>query len=484
MKVLFAVQAYALHAARWINQFKYTGWDIHVAENIVPGWGICPEFECGSFHMPQVVPQRAGVKSVCTFRGNRRFGMRQKIGMSMPTAWLQVQHDDYLAKWIQREKPDVIHLLGLGVNWVNQGLPLIRIKKRLGGLPCPWVYSSWGTDLDYFGRDPANQAGVKAVLSEVDVFISECERDYRLAKEMGFKGQFGGYFPAVGGTRLEEVNRYRLPGKWSEGIRNLTEAHEGHEGRNGCACSGDAITLNSKTIHADEAYAPQPPSRSLRASVQTLQLGSDLVWAGKSSGRKLLLIKGRDNANGGDPIGRAMTVMKALWRCADDLKQAGCRIAIFQPDATVTAEAHVLRAATGLDVELLPRLPYDALMRLMGSARAVVAMTVNDGLPSILVESMAFGALPIHSDLEPIREWVEDGKNGLLVGAEDVEAAAEAIRRAVSDDTLVDQAAEINGRLVAEKLEYGTVRQRAIEMYERLVAGAISEKRDFTTNLH
>jgi glycosyltransferase involved in cell wall biosynthesis len=98
-------------------------------------------------------------------------------------------------------------------------------------------------------------------------------------------------------------------------------------------------------------------------------------------------------------------------------------------------------------------------------------MTVNDGLPSILVEAMAFGALPLHSDLEPIREWITDGKNGLLVEAEDVAMTAAALRRAVSDDAFVDQAAEINSRLVAEKLEYVAVRQRAIEMYERVVRG-------------
>jgi glycosyltransferase involved in cell wall biosynthesis len=402
MKILFCIQASALHAARWINQFKDTGWTIHVAENIVPGWGICPEFECGTFHMPQLVTPRAGVQSLCTFKGNRRFGIRQRLGLAMPTPWLQEQHERHLATWIQREKPDAIHLLGLGVNWVNQGLPLLRVKNRLGGLPCPLIYSSWGSDLDYFGRDPGNHDGVRAVLGAVDILVSECERDYRLAKEFGFKGRFAGYFPAFGGTKVEEVNGYR--------------------------------------------------------------------FLGRSSERKLLLVKGRDHANGGDPIGRAMTVMRALWRCAEDIKQSGCRIAIFQPDATVTSEAHALRAATGLNIEILPRLPYEGLMRVMGSARAVAAMTVNDGLPSILVEAMSFGALPIHSDLEPIREWIRDGENGLLSGVEDVNATAAAIRRVVQDDDLVDRAAADNGRLVVEKLEYGAVRQRAIKLYENVAA--------------
>jgi hypothetical protein len=442
-----------------------------VAENLIPGWGVCPEYAVGHFHVPSIVSPRAGIQATCTYHGNRKYALRQRLHLAMTPAWLQEQHEDYLARWIQQERPDAIHLLGLGVNWLNQGGALVRIKQRLGGFPCPWVYSSWGTDLDYFGRDPANQAGVQAVLGEIDVFISECERDFRLAKEFGFKGKFGGYFPAFGGTDLEEVNRYRLMGTSPEGRRMLTEVHEGREGGNGYAFGENTMVLNSKTNDSGEAYAPQPPSRALRASVQNLHLDSVSDGSGKSSERKLLLVKGRDHANGGDPIGRAMTVMRALWRCAEDIKRAGCRVAIFQPDATVTAETHVLKAVTGLEVELLPRLPYDGLMRLMGAARAVVAMTVNDGLPSILVEAMAFGALPLHSDLEPIREWITDGKNGLLVEAEDVAMTAAALRRAVSDDAFVDQAAEINSRLVAEKLEYVAVRQRAIEMYERVVRG-------------
>jgi hypothetical protein len=405
MKILFCVQVSTQHAALWINQLKGVTWDIHVAENLVPGWGICPEFETGTVHVPKVIPAREGVRPVCTFSGNRAVGLRRKLGLAMSPEWLQEQHEHYLADWIRRERPDAIHLLGLGVNWVNQGLPLLRVKQRLGGLPCPWIYSSWGTDLDYFGRDPANQPGVCTVLREVDVYVSECERDLRLAKDFGFKGKFCGYFPAFGGTKLDEVARCRA--------------------------------------------------------------------GGRSSGRKLLLVKGRDHASGGDPIGRAMTAMRALGQCAGDVRQAGCRVAILQPDATVTAEAQVLRAAAGLEIELLPRLPYEGLMRLVGAARAVIAMTVNDGLPSILVEAMAFGALPVHSDLEPIREWVRHGENGLLAGAEDVGAVAEAIRRAVRDDALVDRAAEANARLVAEKLEYGAVRRRAMELYEQVASEGV-----------
>jgi glycosyltransferase involved in cell wall biosynthesis len=146
-------------------------------------------------------------------------------------------------------------------------------------------------------------------------------------------------------------------------------------------------------------------------------------------------------------------------------------VAVFQADRTVTAEVHVLRATTGLNIELLPRLSYEGLMRLMGSARAVVATTINDGLPSILVESMAFGALPIHSNLEPVREWIEDGRNGLLVPPEDAQLVANALCRVVRDDDLVDQAAGINEAAVRQNLNWEGVKSRALEIYST-AAGA------------
>lgn len=334
-----------------------------------------------------------------------RIGLR--LGRAPRPCVLQRIHEDYLLHLLESLRPEVIHLLGLSANWSNQAATLMRVRERLGGkLPARLMYSSWGTDLDVFAAGAGERAAVGAFLGAVDSLVVECDRDLRLAKELGFRGQFEGKLPAFGGTDLKEVM--------------------GH--------------------------------RSL----------------GRSSERRLLLVKGRDHANGGDRVGRAMMIMRALATCAEDVKKAGCRVAILQADATVAAEAQVLRTATGLEIEILPRLPYDGLLRVMGAARAVMAMTVNDGLPSALVEAMAYGALPVHSDLEPIREWIKDGDNGLLVPADDVAAMAVAIRRAVKDDVLVDRAADLNRTLVEGNLEAGLVRRKALKLYERLAHATVS----------
>jgi glycosyltransferase involved in cell wall biosynthesis len=403
MRILFMAQTSAVHAARWVNQFADTTVDAHVAENWAPDFQICSsEFACGTFHVP--IPMRAPRDRQAVGSLKDAFDVRVRVALRLriSEARMQTAHEEHIAHLITTWKPDIIHLLGLGVNWRNQGLPLLRVRELLGGrLPAPWVYSSWGTDLDFFGADSAEREGVCRVLGAVDYHISECERDRRLAAEMGFTGRFGGFFPAFGGVDLERLETYRRPGP--------------------------------------------------------------------VSARDTIVLKGRDcGGDDSDPVGRAMTVMRALGQVVGALRRF--RIIIVQATPNVAREAVVLSAATGLDIRVMPRLSREDLLRVVGSARAVVAMTVNDGLPATLVEAMALGALPVHSDLEPVREWVVDGRNGLLVPPENVDTVAKALLRAVGDDDLVDSAARGNVRMVKARLDVGVVRRRAMGVYEQIAA--------------
>jgi glycosyltransferase involved in cell wall biosynthesis len=55
------------------------------------------------------------------------------------------------------------------------------------------------------------------------------------------------------------------------------------------------------------------------------------------------------------------------------------------------------------------------------------SMTASDGASLSLMEAMAVGAIPIVSDIEPNREWVESGVNGALVPLDNELAAVAAI---------------------------------------------------------
>jgi len=401
MRILFVAETSSIHTARWINQLEKTGWDIHVFQATAPGYGVCDELRCGKLHLPpHVLLTRASRKLVRKatsllgpLSGKRApdaFGWSEKA---------QARRGESLRNLIQALRPTVIHSLGLNVNWRNLCLPVIQARlTSVMASTTPWIYSSWGTDLPYYAlQSPEHRAEVESVLRACDYYLAECRRDARLAEELGFRGEFAGFFPAFGGVRSHEL--------------------------------------------------------------------SPLRQQGASSSRKTILLKGRDDSDVGG-IYRAMTAMKAFRLCGGVLRDYQICIALASP--AVAAEAAALSSQMDLRVRVLPRVPYVEVLRIMGASRLFLSLTANDGLPSMLVEAMSLGSLPIHSDLEPIREWVKNGDNGLLVPYDDPTAVAAAIERAMTDDGLVDWAAELNARLVQEQLSDAVVRPRVIDMYERV----------------
>ena len=86
-----------------------------------------------------------------------------------------------------------------------------------------------------------------------------------------------------------------------------------------------------------------------------------------------------------------------------------------------------------------------------------------------MVEAMSVGAFPIQSNTACADEWVIDGETALLVPPEDPQVIAAAIRRALTDDNLVDQASELNAKTCAERLDATKIRQQVINMYQSIV---------------
>ncbi len=85
-----------------------------------------------------------------------------------------------------------------------------------------------------------------------------------------------------------------------------------------------------------------------------------------------------------------------------------------------------------------------------------------------MLESIALGAFPIQSDTSCADEWIIDGKSGFIVPPEDPEMIASALRKAISDDYLVDNAAEINETTAQNYLDYGVIKEKVIKFYTKL----------------
>lgn len=184
---------------------------------------------------------------------------------------------------------------------------------------------------------------------------------------------------------------------------------------------------------------------------------------GPTSARRGIALKGYQTW-----AGRALTGLRALELSREAL--GGYRVEIYSADPDVALCAELLAERTGLAVEVLPRSPHAEVLRLHGRARISIGLSIGDAISTSALEAMVMGSFPIQSHTSCLDEWVEDGVSGMLVHPEDPEQVAEAVRRALADDALVDRAAEINARVAAERLDRSAIRAEVIASYERIAA--------------
>lgn len=129
------------------------------------------------------------------------------------------------------------------------------------------------------------------------------------------------------------------------------------------------------------------------------------------------------------------------------------------------AEEWVERLQISPATYLLPAVSRAEMADLFRLATVTVSPSDHDGTPNTLLESMACGAFPVAGNIESVREWLEDGVNGLLCDQRSPESLASAILRALDDSELRAKAAVHNQRLVAERAEHEKVMARAEAFY-------------------
>ena len=182
----------------------------------------------------------------------------------------------------------------------------------------------------------------------------------------------------------------------------------------------------------------------------------------KTSQRRWVLLKGYQSW-----AGRSLVGLRALALCAEDLE--GYRVGVYRPGPEVEIAVQLLAQSTGIDIRTLPYVSYAETLRRFGSARIYLGLSISDAISQSLLEAMVMGAFPIQSDTSCANEWVQDGKSALLVPPEDPGVVAAALRKALKDDTLVDQAAEVNLAVAKEKLDHSRIQSHVIAMYRQML---------------
>jgi len=78
---------------------------------------------------------------------------------------------------------------------------------------------------------------------------------------------------------------------------------------------------------------------------------------------------------------------------------------------------------------------------------------------------MVYGAFPIQTDTSCASEWIENGKSGFIVRANDLAGISQAIKTALEDDALVDLAAELNFQTAQSRLDFKIVSEMSRNFY-------------------
>ena len=172
------------------------------------------------------------------------------------------------------------------------------------------------------------------------------------------------------------------------------------------------------------------------------------------------------------PWSKALPVFDAIKLIWDQIQPCKIYMLAMNPEARMWYWALPDQIRQNCCIE--DRIPRDRVLELMVHARVMLAPSLVDGTPNSMFEAMAAGAFPILSPLETIRPVF--GEEGTVLFARNLypQEIAEALRRAMTDDALVDRAAEKNLEIVSRIADRAKIRPRVVEYYKTLAGGKLN----------
>jgi glycosyltransferase involved in cell wall biosynthesis len=224
-----------------------------------------------------------------------------------------------------------------------------------------------------------------------------------------------------------------------------------------CECERD-VTLAQKLGLGGQVLPVFPNTGGF-----DLQKVERLCQPEPASKRRTVLLKGYQNW-----AGRALVGLRALTRCADILKSSGYLVAIYSASPEVKIAVELFEQETGIRTVLIPTSTHDEMLRWYGKARLYIGLSISDAISTSLLEAIVMGAFPIQSCTACADEWIIDGQSGLIVPPEDVDVIEKALRRALTDDALIDQAAFLNKETARKRLDAAIIQPKVIDFYKHV----------------
>jgi hypothetical protein len=259
--------------------------------------------------------------------------------------------------------PDIIHSLEFQHS-AYLTLPVIQKERKRGKETPKWIATNWGSDVYLFGRLAEHRERVRRVLEQCDFYSCECERDVKLAQELGLKGKILPVFPNTGGFDLKHAETLRQPGPTSLRRTILLKGYQHWAGRAlvGLRALARCVEL-LKTGRYQVAIYSASPEVKIAAELFEQETGIITELIPTSTHDEMLRWYGRTRLYIGLSISDAISTslleamvmgafpIQSCTACADEWIEDGKTGFIVPPEDTDIIEKFIRRAL--LDDELV-----------------------------------------------------------------------------------------------------------------------------------
>ena len=202
-KVLLVGMFDSIHFARWIAQFK--GGNIQ--------FSIYPSSKFRKIH--PLLEEVLSFKDLCTIEITFLDRLVPKallgyldfilfIASSVVSRKLNLRAR-LLSRSLKKSDFSFVHLLEFqhaGYLYLDAEL-LLQPEKNY-----KLITTNWGSDIYFFQDDVSHKSRIQRLLQQTDLYSAECERDYKLARGMGYAGEFLPCIPNAGGFK---ESQFMLP---------------------------------------------------------------------------------------------------------------------------------------------------------------------------------------------------------------------------------------------------------------------------------
>lgn len=421
-KILFVAMQMSMHTVRWINQISDQKWDVH-------------------FFPVNYLPVHQDLRNVT---------VHQPWYLVRPRHLLKtaIRHPRKLLRGLQHLESE-LHLNRLQVRAIYPFPALIRTLPYLNGFRRVRLGESEASAPAVYGPTVLARLidQIKPDLIH-SLEFQHCGYNVLKAKEI-----YGDGFPPWLATNWgSDIYYYRQFPDHRKQISRLLENADYYS----CECARD-IVLAKELGFKGQVMPVMPNTGGL-----DMNMVSALRAIHKPSSRKIIMVKGYQHF-----AGRALTALDAIERCADELR--GYQVIVFSASPEIFHRVEDLKKYMRVDISLLPYAEHHVMFRMFSRARVYLGVSVSDAISTSMLEAMSMGAFPIQTNTSCCDEWIEDGKAGFHIPADDSAVIADRLRTALRDDELVDSAAEVNWTTVQARLDQNMLKTKAISFYETIL---------------